>query len=457
MRLLPKDKQLTIAAIATPRGYGGVGIVRVSGTLVPTIAQAITARLLPPRQAVYTKLLAQDNTIIDEGIALFFPGPGSFTGEDVLELQGHGGPVVLDCLLQRVLDLGAVLAKPGEFSERAFLNGRVDLTQAEAIASLIAAQSVMEARAAVRSLQGGFSNAVQAVATALMQLRQHVEAGIDFPEDEIDLLAEAKVGETIVEIQENLTKLLQQTQQGVLLADGLKTVIVGKVNAGKSSLLNLLTEREAAIVTDIPGTTRDLLKEIILLDGIKLELIDTAGLRETVDVVEKEGVRRAVAALEQAELILLVVACSEIKNFSVQQQYPKVWERINQGAKLLVLYNKIDLLGAGDTVAVQEDIPLVKLSAKTGAGKEVLLQELKKLVGWEEAENVFIARRRHLAAIQQARKHINNSTLCWQQYGNGELLAEELRLTQQKLGEITGECSSEDLLEKIFSEFCIGK
>jgi tRNA modification GTPase len=457
-----KQRKTTIAAIATARGLGGIGIIRVSGPQSVFIGQVITSttKSFPDREAIYTKFLAQDGSIIDIGIALYFPGPHSFTGEDVLELHGHGGPVVLDCLLQRVLGLGAVLARPGEFSERAFLHNKIDLTQAEAIASLIEARTEAEAKASIRSLQGSFSKIVYSIADTLINLRQYIEASIDFPEDELDLLEEAKVGTTINTLREELEKLLLQTKQGVLLSDGVKTAIVGQVNAGKSSLLNLLTGTDTAIVTEIPGTTRDLVKEIVLLDGIKLELIDTAGLRETSDVVEREGVQRAFSVIEQAELILLIIDGYKHKDFSIfdiSTMFPEVWQKVNSEAKLIVVYNKIDLLGKAAVVGIQEKIPVVKLSSKTGEGKELLLQEIKHQLNWAGTENVFIARRRHLEAIQQALIHIKSSALSWQHYGNGEVLAEDLRLAQLSLGEVTGEFGSDDLLDKIFSEFCIGK
>lgn len=447
----------TIAAIATAKGYGGIGVVRVSGPMALTIGTAITGKALPPRQVVVASFLAADGEVIDEGLAIGFVAPQSFTGEDVVELHGHGGPVVLDCLLQRVLELGATLAKPGEFSERAFLNNKLDLTQAEAIASLIAAQSVAEAKAAVRSLQGKFATEVQAITALVVNLRQYVEAGIDFPEDELELLAEAKVGDCLLELQVKLQKLLTWSKQGALLADGVKTVIVGPVNAGKSSLLNILTATDAAIVTDIPGTTRDLLKETILLDGIKLELIDTAGLRETQDVVEREGVKRAVKALSQAELILLVVDGTTIEIAELALLFPQVWQQQALGSKVIIIANKIDLCAMAPEVSNYNDIPVVKLSARFGQGKELLLSVIKQQLGWSNLANVFLARRRHVVAIEEALEHINNSCLSWQQYGNGEVLAEELRLAQQELGVVTGEFSSEDLLDKIFSEFCIGK
>ncbi len=448
----------TIAAIATAKGEGGVGVVRISGPLALEIGKKITNKELPPRLAVYSGFMGADAEAIDFGLALFFPGPHSFTGEDVLELQGHGGPVVLDCLLARVLALGAILASPGEFSLRAFLNNKIDLTQAEAIASLIAAQTTAAAKAAVRSLQGDFSKAIHVIVEELIQIRQYVEAAIDFPDEEIEFIEVGKINEKLIALTEKLVIVFNQANQGALLADGMKIVLVGRTNAGKSSLLNLLAEEDAAIVTEIPGTTRDLLKATFLLDGIKLELIDTAGIRETEDVIEIEGIKRAWGAVKTAELILLVVDGTVRSESSLERLLPEFEEKMAKGAKVVVAFNKIDLLAVKPFVTEQKGVPCVHLSAKTGDGIELLKAVLKRTIGIEGSkENVFIARRRHLVALENALACVARGALCLQEGKGGEFLAEDLRLAQQALAEITGEFSSDDLLGRIFSEFCLGK
>jgi len=442
----------TIAAIATPPGRGGVGIVRVSGPRVADIARALTGGALPsPRRAGLHSFRDAAGQPIDQGLLLYFPGPASFTGEDVLELQGHGGPVVMDLLLARVLELGARLARPGEFSERAFLNDRMDLAQAEAVADLIDAASAAAARAAVRSLEGAFSEAVHGLTERLIELRMYVEAAIDFPEEEIDFLADAEVERRLQALNEAFDGLMARARQGSLLREGMTLVIAGRPNAGKSSLLNALAGRDTAIVTDIPGTTRDLLQERIALDGMPLTVIDTAGLRDSSDPVEREGVRRAWQAIAQADAILLVI--DDSSGFDAEDQ--ALVERLPQQVPLVRVYNKIDLTGRPPG---EQDGGVLALSARTGAGLDTLRARLKRCVDYAgETADGFSARRRHLEALQRARGHFDAGREALQVQRAGELLAEELRLAQQALAEITGEFTSDDLLGRIFASFCIGK
>ena len=441
----------TITAVATPSGRGGVGIVRVSGPQAPIIARILLGRLPPPREAVYLPFRDHDEQIIDEGIALFFPAPRSFTGEDVLELQGHGGPIVLDCLLRQVISAGARLARPGEFSERAFLNGKIDLAQAEAIADLIDAGSEQAARSALRSLQGDFSRRVHAVVAELIQLRIYVEAAIDFPAEEIDFISESTVQHDLELVIHSLESLRQTAQQGAILRDGLNAVIVGKPNAGKSSLLNNLSGQETAIVTDIPGTTRDILRELIHIDGMPLHIIDTAGLRETEDIIEREGIRRTRAAIQQADVILWITDASvpnELPNdLELNKKIPLVWVR-----------NKIDLTGELPAIKIHNDLNVISLSAKFRQGIDLLREHLKSLVGFSSnIEGSFTARRRHLSAIDSALNHLREGFQQLSLHRASELLAEDLRQAQYALNEITGEFTADDLLGKIFSSFCIGK
>lgn len=441
----------TIAAVATPTGRGGVGIVRVSGPQTPIIARILLGRLPNPREAVYLPFHDHDKQIIDEGIALFFPAPRSFTGEDVLELQGHGGPIVLDCLLRQVISAGARMARPGEFSERAFLNGKIDLAQAEAIADLIDAGSEQAARSALRSLQGDFSRRVNAVVAELIQLRIYVEAAIDFPAEEIDFISESTVQNDLALVIHSLEALRQTAQQGAILRDGLNAVIVGKPNAGKSSLLNNLSGQETAIVTDIPGTTRDILRELIHIDGMPLHIIDTAGLRETEDIIEREGIRRTRAAIQQADVILWIT------DASVHSELPDDLE-LNKKIPLVWVKNKIDLTGELPGVKIHGDLNVISLSAKFRQGIDLLRDHLKSLVGFSSTtEGSFTARRRHLSAIDQALNHLREGYQQLSVHRAGELLAEDLRQAQYALNEITGEFTADDLLGKIFSSFCIGK
>jgi tRNA modification GTPase len=443
----------TIAAVATPPGRGGVGIVRVSGPGVPVIAEQLLGCLPPPRCAGLHRFRNAEGDVIDEGLAIYFPAPNSFTGEHVLELHGHGGPVVLDLLLGRVLRLGVRQARPWEFSERAFLNDKLDLAQAEAIADLIDSSTVQAARAASRSLQGEFSRRVQQLVDALIALRSYVEASIDFPEEEIDFLSDGQVQARLDGIAEQLQEVEQQAHQGQLLREGMTLVIAGQPNSGKSSLLNALAGREAAIVTPIAGTTRDVLKEHIQIDGMPLHIIDTAGLRDSTDPIEREGVRRAWAQIEQADRVLLVI--DDQRGHSAADQ--AILDRLPHELPHTLVFNKIDLSGRAPGIHAHGVHADVALSARSGAGVAELRSHLKQAMGYSEsAGGSFSARRRHLDALHRAQRNLDTARQCLDS-GAGELLAEELRLAQQHLSEITGIFTSDDLLGEIFASFCIGK
>ena len=449
----------TIAAVATAQGRGGVGIVRISGPLASVAAQAFSERKLKPRYAHYGPFYGENREVLDEGIALYFPGPNSFTGEDVLELQGHGGPIVLDMLLQRCIQLGCRLARPGEFSERAFLNDKLDLAQAEAIADLIEASSAQAARNALRSLQGAFSQRVHNLTEQLIGLRIYVEAAIDFPEEEIDFLADGHVLGMLDKVREELSTVQREAGQGALLRDGMNVVIAGRPNAGKSSLLNALAGREAAIVTEIAGTTRDVLREHIHIDGMPLHVVDTAGLRDTDDHVEKIGVQRALKAIGEADRVLLVVDATAPEADDPFALWPEFLEQRPDPAKVTLIRNKADLSGENIALEVSEDGHVtISLSAKSTDGLDLLREHLKACMGYEQtSESSFSARRRHLEALQQASKALEHGRAQLTLAGAGELLAEDLRQAQHFLGEITGAFSSDDLLGRIFSSFCIGK
>lgn len=443
----------TIAAIATPPGQGGIGVVRVSGPLSAAIAEAICGIAPPPRQAILRHFRARAGEILDQGIVLFFPAPHSFTGEDIVEFQGHGGPVVLDLLLTRIFELGARPARPGEFSERAFLNDKLDLAQAEAIADLIASDTAAAARAALRSLQGEFSQQVNQLVESLVSLRIYVEAAIDFPEEEIDFLADGVIATRLTDCRERLSRLQTAAGQGRLLRDGMTVVIAGRPNAGKSSLLNDLAGHQAAIVTPIPGTTRDVLREQINIDGMPLHVIDTAGLRDSDDLVEREGIRRAWAEIEVADRVLLVVD----DRIGLTSEEKALRERLPANTPLTVLYNKIDLSGRSATVLEGLWGTEILASAKTGEGLDLLREHLKACMGYRGAEGAFMARRRHLEALERAATALGRAAEQLEIFKAGELVAEELREAQSALAEITGAFSSEDLLAQIFSSFCIGK
>jgi len=448
----------SIVAIATAPGRGGVGIVRVSGPDIQGFTSAIIGKPLLPRQATFASFNGADGEVIDEGVAIYFPAPASFTGEHVLELQGHGGPVILDALVQRCVQLGARTARPGEFSERAFLNDKLDLAQAEAIADLIDATSIQAARCAVRSLQGDFSQLVNSLVDRLISIRLYVEAAIDFPEEEIDFLADERLSENLQQLMGDLKDTLSKAQQGSLLRDGMTVVLAGKPNAGKSSLLNALAGRDAAIVTAKAGTTRDVLRETITLDGMPLHIVDTAGLRESDDEVELEGIRRAWLEIEQADQLLFLVDANESDNPDLTAIWPEYFARFGDARQPIILVlNKIDESGhrAG---RLTEQCNGFAISAKHKTGIDQLVAFLQSSMGFDErSEGVFSARRRHLAALEKALELVNIGQRQLSGNGAGELLAEDLRLAQVQLSEITGVFTSDDLLGHIFSSFCIGK
>lgn len=459
------SNQDTIAAIATAPGRGGVGIVRVSGSKALSIAEAMLGKTPKPRYAHYGDFLDENGKALDQGIALFFPNPHSFTGEDVLELQGHGGPVVLQWLLERVIALGARLAEPGEFSKQAFLNDKLDLAQAEAIADLIDASSQQAAKSALRSLQGEFSAQVTDLVEQLIQLRIYVEAAIDFPEEEIDFLSDGKVAGQLQHILDQLHRVFHSAQQGVLLREGMSVVILGRPNAGKSSLLNALSGKESAIVTDIAGTTRDIVREEIQIDGMPLHVLDTAGLREATDQVEQIGIQRAWAAIEEADRILVVVQAGE----DIDPEDQAILDKLPKRIPLTLIRNKIDLIGLepklqstdeqGDAMRLMgHEETVVWLSAKQKLGIDLLKQHLKTVMGFAQTEEgVFMARKRHLEALQTALHFVETGQQQLESYAAGELLAEDLRQAQNALSEITGQFTSDDLLGRIFTSFCIGK
>ena len=441
----------TIAAIASAPGAAGVGVLRVSGPAAPAIAQTLLGRAPQPRHAHFAAFRDGAGELIDRGLLLYFPAPASYTGEPVLELQGHGSAVLLDALLRRCCELGARLARPGEFTERAFLNGKLDLAQAEAVADLIAARSQAGARAALQSMEGVFSRKVGALLQALITLRVHIEAAIDFPEEEIDFLADPAITAQLAKLRRELADLLREAQRGVRLNDGLKVAIIGRPNAGKSSLLNALAGSDRAIVTPIAGTTRDVLRESLSLDGIVLELADTAGLRDTEDEVEREGVRRAHGELQRADVALLVTDAAHAgADLAFFAALPSQVERI-------VLVNKIDRDGLAAHDEWRESVYWLWASARTGDGLDLLRDHLKHVAGAGSGEGAFSARRRHVLALQSVRDHLDRTAAILATTRAGELAAEELRQAQHALGEITGHYSSDDLLGAIFSSFCIGK
>ena len=443
----------TIAAVATPPGRGGIGVVRVSGPRSAAIAEAICGRLPEPRQAIVRRFRSGEGEVLDQGIVLYFPAPHSFTGEDVVEFQGHGGPVVMDGLLARIVELGARLARPGEFSERAFLNEKLDLAQAEAIADLIACDTAAAARAALRSLQGEFSHKVNALVEGLIALRLYVEAAIDFPEEEIDFLADGIIAARLIALRERVGVLQAAAGQGRLLRDGMTVVIAGRPNAGKSSLLNHLAGREAAIVTAVPGTTRDVLREQISIEGMPLHVIDTAGLRDSDDPVEQEGIRRAWAEIAAADRILMVVD----DRLGWMAEDAVLREQLPADTPVTVIYNKIDLSDRSPEIREGRWGPEILLSAKTEAGLGLLRGHLKSCMGYQGGEGTFMARRRHLDALERAAAALERAAEQLEVFQAGELVAEELREAQNALAEITGEFTSEELLSRIFSSFCIGK
>lgn len=450
--MINPNRTTTIAAPATPPGKGGVAIVRISGPRVKEIAIQLLGKLPQPRYATFSVFFDKNNQAIDEGIALYFPAPNSFTGEEVLELHGHGGPYIVDRLLKRIIELGAQLAKPGEFSERAFLNDKLDLAQAEAIADLIDASSEQAARSALRSLQGEFSKRINSLVEGIIQLRMYVEAAIDFAEEEIDFLADDKIVQQLNLLINSLEKIQSEATQGTLLREGITAVIAGQPNVGKSSLLNALSGKDIAIVTHIPGTTRDLLREHINIDGMPMHVIDTAGIRESDDPVEQEGIRRAREEMKNADLVLFMTDATNRE----QLELSAILEIIPTHAKIINIRNKIDLIK--EDVAKDLTNNMISLSAKTGAGIELLKKAIKSAVGLQtNTEGIFSARRRHLDALDRAYSSLK---IAFEQLNDaraGELVAEDLRQAQLALNEITGEFTSDDLLGRIFSSFCIGK
>ena len=448
-----ESAQETIAAIATPPGVGGVGIIRISGSNASVVAETITGQVPQPRHASYREFRGSKGELIDQGIVLFFPAPYSFTGEDVLELQGHGGPVVMDLLLQAVLANGVRLAHPGEFSQRAFVNGKLDLTQAEAIADLIESSTAHAARLAVHSLQGEFSHRVHRLTDQVTQLRIFIEASIDFPEEDIDFLSDSKVTSYFKKIRSLFNDVLKNAELGQLLRDGMSLVIAGRPNAGKSSLLNVLSGQETAIVTEIPGTTRDLLHQRIQIDGMPLHLVDTAGLRESDDLVEQEGIRRAKEEIERADLILWI-----FDDQTTDDELPQELAHLSAQIPITCIRNKIDLTQRDEEIRIVDSGVEIALSAKTGLGIDLLRNHLKERMGYQsEQQGAFIARRRHLDALEKARQYFLTGQSVLENRGAAELLAEDLRQCQNALSEITGEVTSDDLLGRIFADFCIGK
>lgn len=446
----------TIAARATAQGQGGIGIVRISGPQVSEIAQHVLGKLPKARLATLLSFRGRDGHPIDSGLAIYFQGPDSFTGEDVLELQGHGGPVVLDMLLSRVVSLGARMAEPGEFSQRAFLNDKIDLAQAEAIADLINSGSQQAARSAMRSLAGQFSDSVNALVAEVIRLRVYVEAAIDFPEEEIDFIADDKVANNLHEILQLLDALITQAGDGALLNQGADVVLLGKPNVGKSSLMNLLSGRDTSIVTDIPGTTRDVVDQQLEIDGIPLRLVDTAGIRDSNDTIEAEGVRRALVARSQADIVIAIVDASQSLELIIRDI-----EVLEPDGRYVIVGNKTDLPDSHQTLGVHlqglthQDI--LPLSARTGEGLDNLKDSIKQRLGYHGSDSTFSARSRHLTSLKNAQLALESGRRCLENDQAGELLAEELKLTQRYLSEITGEFSSDDLLGEIFSSFCIGK
>ncbi len=458
MASLPEQHD-TIAAQATAVGKSGVGIVRVSGPLSHDIAVAILGHCPAPRYAYYGDFKDHDGTVLDQGIAIFFQGPHSFTGEDVIEFQGHGGQVIIDLLLKAITSHSQVrLAHPGEFSERAFLNDKLDLAQAEAIADLIDASSEQAARSALRSLQGEFSARIHTLVDDIIALRMYVEAAIDFPEEEIDFISDGKVQGDMEAILGSFSAVQREAKQGAILREGMKVVIAGRPNAGKSSLLNALAGRETAIVTDIAGTTRDVLSEHIHIDGMPLHVIDTAGLRESPDKVEQIGIERAWQAIGTADRVLFVVDSTESQAADPHEIWPDFMAKLPSDMGVSVIRNKADLSGLPVEQTEVNGYPVLALSAANKAGIDLLAEHLKACMGFvTNTEGQFLARRRHINALAIAGDHLHIGYDQLMGHFAGELLAEELRLAQQALNEITGEFTSDDLLGKIFSSFCIGK
>ena len=440
----------SIAAIATASGRGGIGIVRISGPLAKSLGAALLGRQPLPRLATYAAFLDEHGQALDQGIALFFPAPHSFTGEDVLELQGHGGMAVLHLVLQRCLELGARLAQPGEFTQRAFLSGKLDLAQAESVADLINATTSQAARCAMRSMQGEFSAAIRRLVEALIHLRMLTEALLDFPEEEIEVADAEQKSELLSQLFAQLETTLDRAQQGRLLGEGAHIVLVGQPNVGKSSLLNCLSGEEVALVSEIPGTTRDIIRQAIQIEGIPLHILDTAGLRDSEDVVERMGIARTREAMQKADAAL-VLMCA---NSGESEKDQRILEQLPRDIPVLYVFNKIDVLGQQARVERLGANIRVYMSAKTGDGLELLRKELLQLIGWHGEAGAFMARERHVRELLAAREHLR---LAKDEAWRPEVLAENLRLAQEHLSTITGEFTADDLLGEIFSRFCIGK
>jgi len=450
----------TIAAIATPPGRGGVGIIRLSGAKAAVIAKQLVGKKLgkqnlKAREATFCNFLGEDGTPIDNGILIYYPQPASYTGEHVVELQGHGGRVVMSMLLDRVLALGARQARPGEFTERAFVNNKIDLVQAEAVAALIDSVSSQAARSAIRSLDGKFSKNINSLLQRLISLRTFIESALDFPEEEIDFIQEADIKEKLSACVDEIGKMLVRAQQGARLGEGLKLAIIGSPNVGKSSLLNRLAGKEAAIVSTTPGTTRDIVEENILIEGAPLNLLDTAGLRDTRDDVEEEGIKRALNAASSADIILWLTEYGQ-KTGKAEQG---LLETIPENVKMIVVRNKIDLAGNKNELLEKNKYSTeVFLSAKTGEGVDALIQQLKTIMGLSEtSEDSYMARTRHLNALLRTQEFLTKAVQSAEDKISLELLAEDLRMAQESLGTITGSFVADDLLGEIFSSFCIGK
>lgn len=443
------QREDTIAAIATPHGIGGIGVIRLSGPLSLNIAQQLSRGEIEPGIIQFRHFYAAELQEIDHGIVLYFKAPNSFTGEDVIEIQGHGGPVLQDMLLSRLCELGARLAHAGEYSERAFHNNKLDLTQAEAIADLIESGSQAAAKAAIRSLQGVFSKHIHQLVEQVIQLRSYIEAALDFAEEEIDFLAESDIDLKLQHLIQSTHQILLQAEKGRVLNEGMTLAIAGQPNAGKSSLLNYLAGYDAAIVTDVAGTTRDVIREHIALKGVPVKIIDTAGLRDSTDVVEQEGIKRAWKEIENADVVLLLV--DAIKGVTEQDEI--ILQRI-KGLKYKIIFTKSDLLDEAERQAITH--PLV--STHTGSGIDQLIEELTtNFNDYNHDQTTFIARKRHVDALIRAESHLQNAAETFMNTQSGELIAEDLRQSQKCLNEITGEFNTEDLLGRIFSSFCIGK
>ena len=446
--MLPKPD--TIAAIATAPGQGGIGVVRISGGNLDQLIQGVLGKAPTARHARYTSFIDAQGAVLDQGVALFFPSPGSYTGEDVLELQGHGGRAVLQLVLQRCLELGARLAEPGEFTLRAYLNDKLDLAQAESVADLVSATTSQAARSAVRSLQGEFSRTIAHLVGSLIQLRMLVEAMLDFPEEELDTRDLTQRQERLQALQAELQRIFSLARQGSLLREGAHIVLAGQPNVGKSSLLNRLSGEEVALVSEVAGTTRDVIRQAIQIRGVPLHILDTAGLRATDDVVERMGMARTRDMLQKADAIMILIDAGQ--GLSAQDKH--ILDTLPRSIPRLRVFNKIDLLGQEPRVEEQDGDCCIYLSAKTGAGLSLLQDKLLTLIGWHEEAGVFMARERHLRALTAAQECLIKAA---GEAGRAELFAENLRLAQEQLNSITGEFGADDLLGEIFSRFCIGK